>query len=420
MTEITDNIDIGRGILFYDAACGVCRGGMERFGERLRRRGFRLMPLQSPQANELTGRPTETLMEEAHLLTPRGHVLRGIDTVLYIAAASPITRPLVWLARLPGVMPLLQWGYRLFARNRYRVSAACGLQDERPSRLLALLPIPLVAAAFAAGQWMPAWAWMWTIAWSIYFACKWATLWPARARVSRASPARSIAYLLANPGMDADAFLHGDAPPRPAIREWLAAMGKTLAGAAFLWIIPRLLIGRSPMLAGWAAMIGIALTLHFGLLHAVVLAWRRAGVAADPLMRRPTRATSLANFWGRRWNMGFRALAHDLVFAPLVAQGWSAAAATAIVFAISGVVHDAVISIPARGGYGLPTLYFLLQLAGLLIERTAPLRRLTRRHRWLGRAYAIIFTLAPAPLLFHGPFVANVILPFLYAIGGRS
>jgi len=39
MTETTDNIDairIGRGILFYDAACGVCRGGAGRFGERLR------------------------------------------------------------------------------------------------------------------------------------------------------------------------------------------------------------------------------------------------------------------------------------------------------------------------------------------------------------------------------------------------
>ena len=50
MTEITDNIDIGRGILFYDAACGVCRGGMERFGGRLRKRGFGLLPLQSPLA----------------------------------------------------------------------------------------------------------------------------------------------------------------------------------------------------------------------------------------------------------------------------------------------------------------------------------------------------------------------------------
>jgi alginate O-acetyltransferase complex protein AlgI len=136
-------------------------------------------------------------------------------------------------------------------------------------------------------------------------------------------------------------------------------------------------------------------------------------------MRRPTRATSLADFWGRRWNMGFRTLAHDLVFAPLVRRGFSTTTATAAVFALSGIVHDVVISLPARGGYGLPTLYFLIQLAGLLLERS-PLLRPIVRHRAIGRLYAIAFTLAPVPLLFHGPFVRNVIVPFLYAIGGLS
>jgi hypothetical protein len=67
----------------------------------------------------------------------------------------------------------------------------------------------------------------------------------------------------------------------------------------------------------------------------------------------------------------------------------------------------------------LPTLYFLLQLAGVLIERTAGARRLVRRYPVLGRAYALALPLVPAPLLlFHGPFVRNVFAPFLHAIGG--
>jgi alginate O-acetyltransferase complex protein AlgI len=280
-----------------------------------------------------------------------------------------------------------------------------------------LVPLALMAAALVVGKWMPAWAWMWTLAWAIYFACKWLTWWPVR---TGAAWTRSVGYLLANPGMDAASFLRGPVPARPTAGEWLAAIGKIFGGAALIWIVPRLLMPNSPMLAGWAAMIGMALTLHFGLLHAIVLAWRRAGVAAEPLMRRPTRASSLADFWGRRWNMGFRALAHDWIFAPLVARGFSATAATIAVFAISGVVHDAVVSLPARGGYGLPTLYFLLQLAGLLLERTPLLRRVVRNRRRLGRLYAITFTLLPAPLLFHGPFVRNVIVPFLHAIGGLS
>lgn len=418
MTEITDKIDskidVGRGMLFYDAGCGVCRGGAEKFGGRLRRRGFKIVPLQSPLAHELTARPIEALLEEAHLLTPDGRVLRGIDTVLYIAAANPLTRPFVWIARVPGVMPVLRFGYRLFARHRYRVSRACALNGK--SNASALVPLALVIAIFSIGKWLPAWAWMWVIAWSIYFACKWATWWPVR---GSGSIARGIAYLLTNPGMNAKVFLCGPAPDRPTAGEWLSALAKTTCGAALVWIIPRSLIARSPMLAGWAAMIGIALTLHFGLLKLLTLAWRRGGVAAEPLMRQPTRATSLADFWGRRWNTGFRTLAHDWVFTPLVRRGWSASSATGVVFAASGVVHDLVISIPARGGYGLPTLYFLIQLAALLLERTATMKRLERRGA-IGRLYAIAFTLLPAPLLFHGPFVRNVILPFLQAIGGLS
>jgi alginate O-acetyltransferase complex protein AlgI len=84
------------------------------------------------------------------------------------------------------------------------------------------------------------------------------------------------------------------------------------------------------------------------------------------------------------------------------------------------VVHDLVVSVPARGGYGLPTLYFLIQFIGLLIERTTVLRQTFARHDFLGRAFAIVFIVAPLPLLFHEPFVRNVILPFLNTIGGLS
>jgi alginate O-acetyltransferase complex protein AlgI len=165
-------------------------------------------------------------------------------------------------------------------------------------------------------------------------------------------------------------------------------------------------------------MIGLALVLHFGLMQLAALAWQRAGVMAEPLMRQPARSTSLAEFWGRRWNTGFRFLAHDLLFRRLV-RGLGIGGATAVVFFVSGIIHDAVISIPARGGYGLPTVYFLLQLVGVLAERSDPLK-------WVGRApifgwlYVFAFTVLPMPLLFHGPFIHNVVVPFLRVIGGLS
>jgi len=257
---------------------------------------------------------------------------------------------------------------------------------------------------------------MWAVAVALYLGCKWVTFWPHRVD---GSVERRLGYLLAYGGMDAAPFFDGAAtPPVPRASEWLATAAKLAAGAALLWLVPREIIGRSALLAGWAGMIGLALLLHFGLFHGAALAWRSAGVAAEPLMRRPTRAASVAEFWGRRWNSGFHQLAHALVFAPL-ARFAGATGATAAVFLVSGLVHDLVISVPARGGYGGPTLYFLLQLAGLLIERSRRFRRVLRRPA-VGRLFAIIFVLAPLPLLFHGPFVRGVIVPFLHAIGGLS
>jgi len=115
---------------------------------------------------------------------------------------------------------------------------------------------------------------------------------------------------------------------------------------------------------------------------------------------------------------GFRFLAHDLLFRRLV-RGLGIGGATAVVFAVSGIIHDAVISIPARGGHGLPTLYFLLQLVGVLAERRDSLKWVSR-DRIVGWLYVFAFTVLPMPLLFHGPFIRNIIVPFLRVIGGLS
>src|SRR6185503_3758525 len=125
---------------------------------------------------------------------------------------------------------------------------------------------------------------------------------------------------------------------------------------------------------------------------------------------------SLAEFWGRRWNTGFSGPARSLLHAPL-AKGIGPVAATACVFLLSGLVHESVISLPAGGGYGLPTAYFLLQGAGLQIERSRVGRRLGLGRGVRGWAFALLMAAGPALLLFHPVFVREVILPFLAAIG---
>ncbi len=165
---------------------------------------------------------------------------------------------------------------------------------------------------------------------------------------------------------------------------------------------------------GWVGMLGLILLLHFGSFEVIALIWQSFGVEARPIMSAPLRSTSLAEFWGSRWNLDFRQLAHDLIFRPLQ-RSWGAGRAGFLVFIVSGLIHELVISLPARGGYGLPTAYFALQGVGVAIERSTLSKSIGLRRGLRGWLFMALFTAGPILLLFHRWFVLRVILPFMQA-----
>ncbi len=284
----------------------------------------------------------------------------------------------------------------------------CGMPNPL-MRWTPLIVLPL--AALALMPHVPAWAFMWAMAYALFFGCKWATLIGAGEALRRTSFARILVYLFAWPGMDATAFLaEGAGITSTNAREWVGAIAKPLAGGILLFGVARH-FAHVPLLAGWIGMIGAILLLHFGLFHLLALAFQRAGINVTPIMNAPLRSRSVAEFWGNRWNLGFHELANELVFRPTVHR-LGVAGALMLTFFASGIVHELVITVPARGGYGLPTLYFVLQGLGVLIERGIP-----RRRRLARRVFALTVVALPAFVLFPPPFVLNVFVPFMRAIG---
>jgi hypothetical protein len=278
---------------------------------------------------------------------------------------------------------------------------------------LPLLVLP--ALAIAARRRMPAWLFMWALSFAIFAGLKWMNWWKARARVAH-SAGRSLAYLVAWPGMDAETFLdRGKRPIKPTAREWLWATLKTALGVALLWSVARRIPEQQELLRGWTGLFGLIFLLHFGSFHLISLFWRSVGIAAEPIMSKPILSKTLSEFWGKRWNLGFRQLAHDLIFRPLYKRT-GVAAAGMVVFVASGLIHDLVISLPARGGYGLPTGYFVLQGLGVTLERSPLGGRLGLQGGTTGWIFMAIVTAGPAFWLFHPAFVLRVILPFMRAV----
>jgi Membrane bound O-acyl transferase family len=279
-----------------------------------------------------------------------------------------------------------------------------------------LLVLP--AAAIAIRPFLAPWVFMWTLSAAIFFGCKWQAWWDQR-MIGDATIGRNLGFLFAWPGMDAAAFLDRSRTPQPPqAKEWLWSFTKTALGALLLWGAVRLIPASRDLLAGWTGMVAMILILHFGIFHVASLIWRSAGVDAPAIMQAPLSATSLSDFWGRRWNLGFRQLTHRLVFQPARAR-FGAPAALLLSFFASGLIHELVISLPARGGYGLPTLYFVAQGIGVLFERSMLGRQLGIGFGIRGWCFAAVCAGAPAFLLFHPVFVHVVILPFLSAIGAR-
>jgi Membrane bound O-acyl transferase family len=147
----------------------------------------------------------------------------------------------------------------------------------------------------------------------------------------------------------------------------------------------------------------------------IALFWQTFGIDAAPIMSKPILSKTLSEFWAKRWNLGFRQLAFDLILQPLHRKT-GVAVASLLVFLASGLVHDLVISLPARGGYGLPTAYFIVQGLGVTLERSALGRRVGLQHGLPAWLFMLVVAAVPAFWLFHPPFVTRVILPFMHAI----
>ena len=402
-----------RGWILFDEDCSFCRDLALRFEQPFARRGFHFEPLQHEWIRERLNLTQEQALEEMRVLTADGQVFGGADAVIFLARQLWWAQPLASIARVSFIHALLDRAYRWVAGHRSCATNRVA-QPTLPARTrwAALILLPLLALG-AKPLW-PAWAFMWSMAFAIFFGCKWLTLGIAMSRPVRVCPVRATAYLFAWPGMDAARFLSPNLASPLRWSAMLKAIGlaivRVLLGAFLLFAIARRI--TDPIIAGWIGMVGMILILHFGLFALVSIGWRALRVDAAPIMDAPLRSTSVAEFWGRRWNGAFNDLALGLVFRPL-ARRLGVTGATLSAFAVSGLIHELVISLPAGAGYGLPTGYFVLQGLAVLAQR----KTTALRGNISGSFFTMTVVAAPAFWLFHPPFVTRVILPFMQTIG---
>ena len=119
-----------RGWLFFDAECGFCTRIARWLAPILVRRGLGVAPLQDPRVSALLGMSRNELLKELRFLLSDGRNYGGARAVAALAREIWWAKPFVWLARLPGMMPVLDAGYKRIAARRGCVAETCEVRTR--------------------------------------------------------------------------------------------------------------------------------------------------------------------------------------------------------------------------------------------------------------------------------------------------
>ena len=111
--------------VFYDGDCPLCLKeiNMLRWMDRKGRIRFTDIANDTFNPHEF-GLSMKEFMAEIQGRLPDGKWIVGVEVFRRLYGAVGFG-PIVWLSRIPGITHLLEFGYRIFAKHRLRLTGRC-------------------------------------------------------------------------------------------------------------------------------------------------------------------------------------------------------------------------------------------------------------------------------------------------------
>ena len=120
--------------VFFDGGCPLCLREVNLLKRWDRQSKIRFTDIDAPEFLESNCEKNyDELMEQMHGRLPDGTWVQGVEVFRRLYAAVGFG-PLVWLTRWPVVSQLLDLGYRIFARNRLRLTGRCTSACAMPKK----------------------------------------------------------------------------------------------------------------------------------------------------------------------------------------------------------------------------------------------------------------------------------------------
>ncbi|MEM9367332.1 MAG: DUF393 domain-containing protein [Planctomycetota bacterium] len=111
--------------VFFDGACPLCLREIRMLRWMDRRQRIRFSDIADPAFRPAAyGMTMNEFMDEIRGRYPDGTWIVGVEVFRQLYTAVGLGA-IVWFTRLPIVRHALEWGYRVFAKNRLRLTGRC-------------------------------------------------------------------------------------------------------------------------------------------------------------------------------------------------------------------------------------------------------------------------------------------------------
>ncbi len=111
--------------VFYDGECPLCLREIKLLRRLDRKHRIRFTDIADASFQPANyGMTMRDFMDEIQGRLPSGKWITGVDVFRRLYAAVGL-KPVIWLTRLAGISHGLEFGYRIFAKNRLRLTGRC-------------------------------------------------------------------------------------------------------------------------------------------------------------------------------------------------------------------------------------------------------------------------------------------------------
>lgn len=119
--------------VLFDGSCPLCRREIALYKDLKADGEMQWVDISACTYAAPSGLSKETLMRRFHVVTPKGEVLSGAAGFVHVWKQLPGWRWLARLARLPGMLTIMEWSYRGFLIIRPGVQKLARLAEKKPT-----------------------------------------------------------------------------------------------------------------------------------------------------------------------------------------------------------------------------------------------------------------------------------------------